>query len=277
MCVFFLNQRYVRHVRYEAVHTISPAQCIKARPVKHLLYEELVPWYRLLDPIEEHEEEAELFAQALKSAIVGPAHSLLEIGAGAGNNAMYLKPHFACTLTDISAPMLDLSRAINPECTHIVGDMRSMRLEQAFDAVLVHDAIVYMTTEQELRQALDTAFIHTRPGGAAIIALDYTTERFEEFSLTYEKKEDDRELRCLEWMWDPDPSDQTYRVDYAFLLREGDQLHAVHDTHIEGLFSHATWVRLLQDVGYQVEMIARPIGDGEYDEIYLCRRPMHSL
>jgi hypothetical protein len=31
---------------------------------------------------------------------------------------------------------------------------------------------------------------------------------------------DGRGLRYLEWTWDPDSTDDTYIVDYAFLLRE---------------------------------------------------------
>ena len=41
--------------------------------------------------------------------------------------------------------------------SHHVGDLRSVRLGETFDAVLVHDAIDYMTTEVELRAAFETA------------------------------------------------------------------------------------------------------------------------
>jgi hypothetical protein len=37
--------------------------------------------------------------------------------------------------------MLELSRALNPECRHLQGDMRSLRLEERFEAVLIFDAI----------------------------------------------------------------------------------------------------------------------------------------
>jgi hypothetical protein len=36
--------------------------------------------------------------------------------------------------------MLDVSRALNPECEHIEGDIRTVRLERSFDAVrVVHE------------------------------------------------------------------------------------------------------------------------------------------
>ena len=77
---------------------------------------------------------------------MGEATTLLELGSGGGNNASHLKHRFECTLTDLSPEMLALSRTLNPECEHIEGDMRTLRLERTFDAVFVHDAIAYITT-----------------------------------------------------------------------------------------------------------------------------------
>ena len=41
--------------------------------------------------------------------------------------------------------MLELSRTLNPDCEHLEGDMRTLRLGRTFDAVLIHDAVMYMT------------------------------------------------------------------------------------------------------------------------------------
>jgi SAM-dependent methyltransferase len=244
------------------------------------LYDTLTPWYALLDAREHHEDEVAAFLEGLTRAILGPRETLLELGAGAGNNAFFAKAAYRCTLTDISEPMLALSRGQNPECEHIAGDMRSLRLGRTFDAVLVHDAIVYMRTEAELREALETAFVHTRPGGAAIIAPDCMKEEFHEYSQLHEGNEGTRSLRCLEWSWDPDPTDTTYTVEYAFLLREGAAIQAVRDTHIEGLFERATWERLLREVGFEVELLERPLEDADpvsrdayASNVFLCRRP----
>ena len=49
--------------------------------------------------------------------------------------------------------------------------MRTLRLQRQFDAVLVHDAVAYMTTRADLAALVAaTAFAHTRPGGAALFA-----------------------------------------------------------------------------------------------------------
>lgn len=237
-----------------------------------LLYSDLASWYRLVDPVADHQDEAEVYGAALSRAIKGRAETLLELGAGAGNNASYLKRRFRCTLTDFSEPMLALSRDLNPECEHVQGDMRSLRLNRTFDAVLVHDAVVYMTTEEDLLAAATTAFVHTRPGGAAIIAPDLLRETFRESTQLIRGDDGARALRGLEWTWDPNTADSTYVVDFAFLLRDGDAVRALHDRHLEGLFSEATWHVVLGASGFRVETIERPIGNGDVDRIFLCRR-----
>lgn len=239
------------------------------------LYRELVPWYRLLDPPADHLDEATSYRVALQRLATPAPVTLLELGAGAGHNALHLKPYFRCTLTDPSPEMQGLSRELNPECEHLPGDMRTLRLGREFDAVLVHDAVCYMTTVEDLAAAVATAFVHTRPGGAAVFAPDFTRETFHEETELFEEDSADgaRALRCLCWAWDPDPDDTVVLVDYAFLLRAGRELRAVHDRHVEGIFPHATWLGLLRGAGYEVETIARPLDDGRHDEVFACRRP----
>jgi hypothetical protein len=49
---------------------------------------------------------------------------------------------------------------------------------------------------------------------------------------------------------------------------------AVHDRHVEGLFSRAVWNRVLASAGYgPIEAVARPIGEGRFDQIFAARRP----
>jgi hypothetical protein len=238
----------------------------------YALYSTLTPWYHLVDPAEDHADEAACYAAAFRGGVVGSAVTLLDLGSGAGNNAWHLKRHFTCTLADLSAPMLDLSRVRNPECEHVEGDIRTLRLARTFDAVLVHDAICYMTSEADLCAAIATAYVHTRPGGAAVFTPDNLAETFREHTDSGEGDDGRRALRYLEWQWDPDPGDTTYRVDFALLLREDGEVRQVHDSHVEGLFPRATWLRLLMEAGYAVECVRRPLGDGETDEIFLCRR-----
>ena len=240
------------------------------------MYGALAPWWPLLSAPEDYAEEADFYRGILSAAASEPIREALELGSGGGNNASHLKRHWALTLTDLSAEMLAVSSALNPECTHVQGDMRTLRLGRTFDAVFVHDAICYMTSEDDLRQALETAFVHTRPDGVALFAPDHVRESFEEDVQHGGHSAGRRALRYLEWTWDPDPSDSTYTVEYAFLLRAEDgSVRVEHDTHVEGLFPRALWLELLAEVGF-VDARAVPFEHSEVEpgsaEVFVARR-----
>jgi SAM-dependent methyltransferase len=240
------------------------------------LYEQLASWWPLLSSPAEYEEEAAFYATRLAEACERPPHTVLELGSGGGNNASHLKARFAMVLVEPSAGMRKVSLALNPECEHVEGDMRTARLRRQFDAVFVHDAVVYMTTEADLRMAIETAFVHCRPGGAALFAPDFVRESFRPSTDHGGSDSQTRGLRYLEWTWDPDPADTTYFADYAYLLRAPDgAMRVEHDRHVEGLFARADWLRLLSEGGFQPRVV--PLEHSELEpgshEVFVAKRP----
>jgi SAM-dependent methyltransferase len=243
------------------------------------LYEAIADWWPVISPPSEYAEEAALYVEMIRSAAresgSGPVREVLELGSGGGNNASYMKRSFAMTLVEPADRMRELSRALNPECEHLSGDMRSVRLERAFDAVFVHDAIMYMATEEDLRAALATVAAHLAPGGVALVAPDATAETFSE-ATEHGGGEDEsgRRARYLQWTLPPDePGDTSFENHYAFLLREPDgRVRAVHDVHREGLFVRATWLRLFGEVGLAAELAPRTIEGEEYDTFVALRK-----
>jgi Methyltransferase domain len=234
------------------------------------MYDELANWFHLLTAPEEYADEAEIILGLLREHVDGPLETLLELGSGGGNTASHLRAHLRLTLTDVAPAMLDLSRGLNPGCEHVLGDMRSVRLGRTFDAVLIHDAVMYMTTEADLRAAFETAFVHLRPGGAAVIAPDCVRETFRPATDHGGHDGPGRSLRYLEWSYDPDPADTTFVTDFAILIREGaDDVRVRHDRHVEGLFPRATWLGLLSDAGFEPTIV----GDRWERELFVARRP----
>jgi hypothetical protein len=72
---------------------------------------------------------------------------------------------------------------------------------------------------------------------------------------------DGRSIRYIEWTFDLDPSDTTYTVDFAYLLREPNRpLRVVHDTHAFGIFPRDTWLNLLRATGFEPRAVADPWG-----------------
>jgi hypothetical protein len=132
-----------------------------------------------------------------------------------------------------------------------------------------------MTTIEDLRLTLETAYFHCRPGGGAVFAPDYVRETFAPATEHGGHDGTERGLRYLAWVWDPDPCDSTYLVDYAYLLRNANgSVRAEHDRHIEGLFTRAEWLAVLRDVGFEPQItlfehseVDRPL------DIFIARRP----
>ena len=219
-------------------------------------YGDLARWWPLISPVEDYADEAAEFATLLGRAS-RPVRSMLELGSGGGHVAFHLKRHAALTLTDLSPAMLALSERLNPECSHVVGDMRSLRLGETFDVVFVHDAIDYMTARDDLALVLATAFAHCRPGGMAIFVPDHVTETFEPSTdCGGVDTPDGRGARYLEWSWDPDPTDTTVTTYYTFLLREADgTLATATETHLGGLFAQDVWLQLIEQAGFRPELV----------------------
>ena len=227
-----------------------------------LLYGALAPWWPLLSPVEEYREEA-AFVSSLLGDDESPRRTLLELGSGGGHLAAHLSSRFDLTLTDLFEPMLAVSRRRNPGAAHLCADMRFLRLGRVFDAVLVHDAIDYMTNEADLSAAMATIAVHLREGATAVLLPDATTEIFQPGHDTGGSDGDGgRAARYLEWTTDPDPTDTEITTDYVFLLREGGAPPTVHvETHRTGLFPRATWLRLLQEAGLDAVRISEPTSE----------------
>jgi hypothetical protein len=165
------------------------------------------------------------------------------------------------TLVDISTEMLKVSRTLNPECEHIVGDMRNVRLNRVFDGVFIQDAVMYMKSEDDLYRAMETAHVHCGTGGIALFAPDFIKETFQPSTSHGGIDGADRGIRYLEWCYDPDKNDSTYICEFAILLREKEKETQVrYDFHELGLFEHDTWLRLLNKAGFEAEIVPDSYG-----------------
>jgi SAM-dependent methyltransferase len=234
------------------------------------LYTELAGWWQLISPTEDYADEAAFFKRLFQAE---NAKTILELGSGGGNVAWFLKKDFTLTLTDISGEMLTESKKQNPELEHIEGDMRALRLGKTFDGVLIHDAIMYMTSEEDLRAALVTAYEHCKPGGAVVIVPDWVAETFRPHTTHEGEDAGERGVRYLEWIWDADPNDTEVNYEFILALKENDALRTVVDRQVVGVFPRATWLQLLRDVGFEARVVEDPSTDGERTEVFLGHKP----
>jgi len=216
------------------------------------LYSDLAHWWPVFSPPIHYVEEAADLLPTLLAAPDAPPETMLELGSGGGSLAFHFKHRLRLTLSDRSPQMLEVSRAVNPECEHVLGDMRTLALGRLFDLVFIHDAVMYLTEPESVRAALSTAASHCRLGGAVVLVPDCVKETCEPTTeMGGEDGDDGRALRYLRWTWDPNPDDDTSEEAFAFLLKTPDgEVSVDSDRHVFGVFPRASWLTWLGEAGF---------------------------
>lgn len=223
-----------------------------------MMYQELAHLWPVLSPPEGYALEACFWRRELRQALGPGRHPVLELGVGGAHNLSHLAEDFDPTGVDLSEPMLANARRLLPGVPFHQGDMRSVRLGKRFRAVLVHDAVAYLTSEQDLRDTFETARVHLDPGGVLILTPDHVRETFQDpttrVRTAHFGEDQSSELTFFEYAYDPDPRDTTYQTRYVYLLREGGGPPRYEtDVHTHGLFPLQTWLDLLAEAGFQAE------------------------
>ena len=231
------------------------------------LYNELAYLWPVISPPETYAEEAEHWRKAIRDKLGEGRHHLLELGVGGGHNLSHLTSDFQATAVDIAPRMLELSRQLNPGVDHHLGDMRSVRLGRTFDAVLAHDAIGYMLTEDDLRAAMNTARVHLRPGGLLLVAPDLVWDRFYEGMVhQWSGEADSIRVDTEERLVDRDPLDTIVESHFTYTIYEKGTVRTERDLHISGIFPIATWTRLMEEAGFFTEVRPLPGNQGGYGD-----------
>ena len=228
------------------------------------LYNELAHLWPVISPPEDYAVEAVDWRRALRKYLGPGRHRLLELGVGGGHNLSHLTDEFDAMAVDISPRMLELSQRLNPNVVHHLGDMRTFRLPgQILDAVLIHDAIAYMLTEDDLRAAFATARTHLRPGGLLAVGPDLVLDTFKSgMKLSWSTQRDGVKITTEETVHDADPSDTVVESHFTYTIDERGAKRVERDVHATGLFSIATWMLLMEEAGFRTDRVPIP-GDGD--------------
>ena len=248
------------------------------------LYHDLAYLWPVISPPEEYVPEALQFVDLFRRYVLPPGQrldnlapknlSLLHLGCGGGHLDLTLKKYFKLLGVDLSPEMLHLARTLNPEVLYLEGDMRTIRLGERFDAVLIADSIDYMLDEADLEAAFLAAWEHLRPGGVFITYAEETQEHFENNrteSSTH--AHGDLEVTLVENLYDPDPADSTYEMTFLYLIRSAGKLAIEYDRHLAGIFPLATWTRLLEKTGFSIQVLEP---EGETMPFLIARKSLDS-
>jgi len=226
------------------------------------LYHDLAWLWPHLSPPDHYVAEA-AHLDALLIEHLGPgSHRILELGAGGGHTLVHLDTRgkrggrHHTVAADLSPQMLTHAAQLIPGLDTHAADMRTMRLGEVFDAVLIHDAVDYLLTENDLKQTFDTARTHLRPGGLLFVAPTYLQETFEDNEVADDGTTvNGDQLTYFTYVHDPDPNDTTFEMILLYLIRDlkTRKVELIEDRHTLGLFPYGTWTTLMEQAGLTVQ------------------------
>ncbi|TMW71124.1 class I SAM-dependent methyltransferase [Alteribacter natronophilus] len=227
-------------------------------------YDDLAWLEPVMAPAEDYIQEAGRFTQAINDALGkrGPGKpAMLHLACGAGGHDAFFKNHFRVTGVDISPGMLEIAAERNPEAEYLPGDMRTIDLERKFDVVAIPDAMMYMTTREDVEAAAATAVGHLAAGGVLMIAV-HTKEEFQNNNFVYTAQDGALDVTMFENNHIL-PSGDRYEAAFTYLIREKGKLRIENDVHTLGLFSLDVWQEVLSGHGLNIETRR---ADDLYDE-----------
>ena len=142
--------------------------------VSSMTFDRYAAYYDTLYQDKDYEAECDFLEQVFARYAQGPIRAILDLGCGTGGHALPLAGRgYIVTGVDCSETMLAEGRrkakamAQGAEsCDFVQGDIRTLDLDRAFDAVIAMFAVIsYQTTNEDLAAAFRTAREHLRPGG----------------------------------------------------------------------------------------------------------------
>ncbi len=235
-----------------------------------IAYNELAWADDLLSDPDEFSKEIYIYIDFIKRNSRIKPETLLHLGSGSGHYDTIFKNHFKVTGVDISMGMLAKARARLPEIEYIEGDIRTVRLNKLFDAVIIPDCIDYMVTADDLKQVVENASRHLKPGGLLLI-VGKTLETFRDNNFAYTGEKDGIHITVLENNYINPYKPDTYEASIFYLIRKEGELTVRSEVHYLGLFPEALWNKIFTETGFELKKEPlndmyknNLIGEGEY-------------
>jgi len=218
----------------------------------------------LVDPAE-YEGEVETYVDLIKGHATKPPNTLLHLGSGAGGQDRFFKRYFTVTGVDLSPGMLKKARITHPDIEYIEGDMRTLRMNRQFDVVVIPDSIDYMSSLEDLQQAIQTAALHLKSRGVLLVVAK-TEETFRNNNFAYSGERDGLHVTLFENNYINPFRPNTYEAYFVYLIRKQGDLTVHTENHVLGLFSQATWEQVFSDADLSMQNTSL---NGIYDKYLL--------
>jgi len=189
--------------------------------------------------------------------------SILELGCGTGSHAVQLASlNYTIHCIDLSPDMLDRARSRRSEIpsdhadriSFTQGDIRNIRLENSFDAVIaLFHVISYQARNADLRAAFATASAHLKRGGIFIFDYWYGPAVFTNLPNVRVKRAEDETMGVLR-LTEPliKANENVVDINYLFIIQDklNNTIELFNETHQLRMLFKPELDLFLNDAGF---------------------------
>lgn len=180
-----------------------------------------------------------------------PGKDVLELACGSGEISIELGLRgYRVDATDLSGAMIQRAKAKpHPESVHFrVMNMLQFDTDRQVDGILCYcDSLNYLNTLDEVRQVLESAAAHLKPGGVFLFDM-HTADRLTEFENEYIEE---GLLEETPYQWTIQSNEDKIYQHFAFWTPQG--LKQEH--HIQTVFAAEAVCGLMRKAGLEPEII----------------------
>lgn len=236
------------------------------------VFDAYAAYYDLLYRDKDYTGEAAFVRDLLRQQGI-ESGDILELGCGTGKHALHLaRMGFCIQGVDMSPVMVataraQLSAALSKQITFEEGDVRSVRLEHQFDAVIsLFHVASYQTSNDDIAAMFQTAAQHLNAGGVFVFDCWYGPAVLTERPAIRVKRLESEAVNVLR-IAEPvmHPNDNSVDVNYTVLVTpvDGEQTKIIHESHRMRYFFGPELRLLLAGAGFELASMAEWISGSE--------------
>jgi SAM-dependent methyltransferase len=187
------------------------------------------------------------------------AHNLLDVACGTGGHLRHLRRWYEATGVDVEPDMVAHAGENLPDITLVEADMRSLALEEKFDAVVcLFSSVGYLRSVEELHGAVRSMADHLNPGGVLVVdgwvrpdawisggKTELTTARSDEVEVVRMSRSHRH--------------GNTTSLEMHHLIATAEGIEHVVDQHELTLFAPEDYENAFRSTGLSVETVASPM------------------
>ncbi len=189
----------------------------------------------------------------LVEKVVKKDEKILDLAAGTGEVVLKLKErgYTNISVADKNIEMLEvLKKKIGQDVPSYVAVMQEMNLKQAYNAIIVRQAINYLMNLNELLRGLKKMYAHLKNGGVLIFNAPNFRENSDYGERLFEYEHGDYNIKVRE-MNLVENKIVTHTQNCIMIKKDGSEIKKFYDLNKFGLFSKEEFEETLKEAGFK--------------------------